>query len=79
MLHMRQTLLRILLQVPQRNLGYSALLVVTSCLVVWSGIVNLTNVYGPVRSTAEFVLGLALLALGLQMLVDAIVLALPNN
>ena len=47
--------------------------------MVWNGITNVTNVYGPVRSTAEFVLGLALFAVGLQVFVQAVVYALPDS
>lgn len=76
---MRRALSRILLRVPQRSPAYSVLFVVTGCLAVWRGITNLANDYDGVRSTAAFVLGLALLAVGLQLLVDAIVYALPDS
>lgn len=64
---------------PQRNLAYSALFVVTSCVMVLGGIANVTNDYEGVRSSVNFVLGLAFFAVGLQMLVDAIVYALPDS
>lgn len=81
MLHMRQLLSRILFpRVPPRNLGYSVWRVVLGCLFAWTGIANLTNVYSRVPSThGDFLLALALLAVGLLMLVDAIVYALPDS
>ena len=80
MLRMRQVLSRVLFaRMPQRNFAYSALFVVTSCVMVWSGIANLANDYDGVRSSIHFVLGLAGFAVGLQMLVQAIYCALPDS
>src|SRR4051794_14579680 len=80
MLRMRQLLSRILFaQVQQRNPAYSVLFVIVGCGMAWNSFTNLTNFYGRVHSTEVIVLGLALLAVGLQMFIQAVVYALPDR